>query len=67
LRSAAFWSYPTSAPRAMYGTGMLRGAQHSQALYSLFTHIPGLKVVAPAVFGPALPGRRMPAKAGDAP
>ena len=34
--------------RAMYGTGLRRGAQHSQTLYSLFAHIPGLKVVAPA-------------------
>src|SRR5215470_2510034 len=29
--------------RAMYGAGMRRGAQHSQALYPLVTHVPGLK------------------------
>jgi acetoin:2,6-dichlorophenolindophenol oxidoreductase subunit beta len=34
--------------RALYGTGLRRGAQHSQTLYSLFTHIPGLKVAVPA-------------------
>ena len=34
--------------RAMWGTGLRRGAQHSQALLPLFAHIPGLKVVAPA-------------------
>lgn len=34
--------------RAMYGAGMRRGAQHSQALYPLVSHIPGLTVVAPA-------------------
>jgi pyruvate dehydrogenase E1 component beta subunit len=34
--------------RALYGAGMRRGAQHSQSLYSLFAHIPGLKVVTPA-------------------
>ncbi len=30
------------------GGGMSAAAQHSQVLYSLFTHIPGLKCVAPA-------------------
>jgi pyruvate/2-oxoglutarate/acetoin dehydrogenase E1 component len=34
--------------RAMWGAGMRRGAQHSQALYPVFAHIPGLKVVVPA-------------------
>ena len=34
--------------RAMWGTGMRRGAQHSQSLFSLFAHVPGLKVVAPS-------------------
>lgn len=34
--------------RALWGTGMRRGAQHSQALLPLFTHLPGLKVVAPS-------------------
>lgn len=34
--------------RVLYGAGMRRGAQHSQTLYSLFTHIPGLKVAVPA-------------------
>ncbi|HEX5402937.1 MAG TPA: transketolase C-terminal domain-containing protein [Pseudonocardiaceae bacterium] len=34
--------------RAMWGTGMRRGAQHSQALYPILTHIPGLKVVLPS-------------------
>jgi len=34
--------------RTLYGAGMRRGAQHSQVLYPLFTHIPGLKVVAPS-------------------
>jgi len=32
----------------MYGAGIRAASQHSQALYPLFTHIPGLKVVMPA-------------------
>jgi pyruvate/2-oxoglutarate/acetoin dehydrogenase E1 component len=33
--------------RAMIGKSWGQGAQHSQALYSFFTHVPGLKVVMP--------------------
>ncbi|MHB8618817.1 MAG: alpha-ketoacid dehydrogenase subunit beta [Chloroflexota bacterium] len=33
--------------RAMIGKSWGQGAQHSQALYSLFAHVPGLKVAAP--------------------
>src|SRR5436309_5796509 len=33
--------------RTIIGAGMGAAAQHSQVLYSLFTHIPGLKTVVP--------------------
>lgn len=31
-----------------YGAGISAAAQHSQSLYALFVHVPGLKVVAPS-------------------
>ncbi|MEQ9116296.1 MAG: transketolase C-terminal domain-containing protein [Rickettsiales bacterium] len=34
--------------RAMIGRSWGQGAQHSQALHSLFMHVPGIKVVAPS-------------------
>ena len=40
-----------SAPmvvRTVSGAGFRAAAEHSQSLYSLYTHIPGLKVVAPS-------------------
>ena len=34
--------------RTMIGAGLRAAAQHSQSLYPIFTHIPGLKVVIPS-------------------
>ena len=34
--------------RTMYGAGFRAASQHSQALYNVFTHIPGLKVALPS-------------------
>jgi pyruvate dehydrogenase E1 component beta subunit len=34
--------------RTMYGAGIRAASQHSQALYPIFTHVPGLKVAVPA-------------------
>ena len=33
--------------RTVVGAGFRAGSEHSQTLYSLYTHIPGLKVIAP--------------------
>src|SRR5919205_1587957 len=34
--------------RTMYGAGIRAASQHSQSLYPVFTHFPGLKVVVPS-------------------
>ena len=34
--------------RTLYGAGFRAAAQHSAVLYSIFTHMPGLKIVAPS-------------------
>jgi len=34
--------------RTMYGAGFRAGSQHSQCLYPVFTHVPGLKVAIPS-------------------
>ncbi|MEQ1884618.1 MAG: transketolase C-terminal domain-containing protein [Bryobacteraceae bacterium] len=55
VNQAANWSYlfagQVGVPlviRAVINRGGEQGAQHSQALHSMFMHVPGLKVVMPA-------------------
>lgn len=45
------WGGAVSVPmvvRSMIGKSWGQGAQHSQALYAMFMHVPGIKVVAPS-------------------
>ncbi|MCK5580164.1 MAG: alpha-ketoacid dehydrogenase subunit beta [Candidatus Omnitrophica bacterium] len=55
INHAAKWSYMFAGQvpiplviRACIGRGWGSAAQHSQSLYSLFVHVPGLKVVVPS-------------------
>lgn len=55
INHAAKWSYMSGGKvnvpitiRSIIGRGWGSSAQHSQALHSLFSHIPGLKVVVPS-------------------
>ena len=55
INQAANWSFmsggKSNTPVVIWGIvnrGGEQAAQHSQALYSLFAHIPGLKVIAPS-------------------
>jgi pyruvate/2-oxoglutarate/acetoin dehydrogenase E1 component len=55
INEAANWSYmsggQSNVPVVFWGIinrGGEQGAQHSQALYSIFAHIPGLKVITPS-------------------
>jgi pyruvate dehydrogenase E1 component beta subunit len=60
LNQAAKWSYmyagQAKAPitvRGIINRGGEQGAQHSQALHSMFAHVPGLRVVMPATVADA--------------
>ena len=50
-RSFAMFGGKAKTPmviRTMFGAGIRAASQHSQSLYPIFTHIPGLKVVVPS-------------------